>query len=146
MKEPLTTYTVQGSNTSIVWQFKYRLNGLLYEFKLLEGELDQKQIQWLFVKGFFPYKEKQIKGWIKSIKNFKIEIGEPDLSFDTFWNLYAEKQKKLKAIDLWKKLSKADKINAIKYIRRYNNILRTKNQAKALPDTYLRQKRWLDEL
>lgn len=143
--EPLTTYTVQGKNSPIVWQFKYRLNGLLYSFELLEGELDQKQINWLFVKGFFPYKEAQIKGWITSIKNFKITVGEPDLSFDTFWNLYDEKQKKLKAKELWKKLSKADQIKAVTYIRRYNNLLKYKNQAKALPDTYLRQKRWLDE-
>lgn len=145
MNIPLTTYTVQGKNSPIVWQFKYRLNGLLFSFEMLEGELDQKQVKWLFILGNFPYKEAQIKGWIKSIKNFKIEIGKPDLSFETFWNLYDEKQKKKVTEPLWYKLSKSDQIKAITYIRRYNNILRTKNQAKALPDTYLRQKRWLDD-
>jgi len=143
--EPLTTYTVQGKNTPVVWQFKYHLNGVLQCFEILEGSLNPKQVNWLFVQGHFPYKEAQIKGWIKVIKNFKITVGEPDLSFDTFWNLYDEKQKKIKAKELWSKLSKADQIQAVTYIRRYNNLLKYKNQAKALPDTYLRQKRWLDE-
>jgi len=61
MKPIYTTYTVTGTNTNIVWQFKYRLNGLLYQFKLIEGQLDEKQTNWLFIKGKFPYTEKQFK-------------------------------------------------------------------------------------
>ncbi|WP_166964666.1 hypothetical protein [Yeosuana marina] len=143
MEELFTTYTVTGSNTAIVWQFKYRLNGLLAEFKLIEGELDQKQINWLFLKGEFPYLEKQIKGW-KCIKNFKIEIGAPDLSFETFWELYNHKLKKIDTERLWKKLSEKDKIDAIVYIKTYNNYLARKGVDKANPYRYLGKRYWED--
>lgn len=146
MQHPLTTYTVTGTNTSIVWQFKYHLSGLLAEFKLIEGELDQKQVRWLFILGNFPYQEKQIKGWV-AIKNFKIEVGLPDLSFESFWNAYNLKSKKTRAQQLYDKLTDADKVLAINHIKRYDNWLRQqKGMAKALPDTYIYQKRWLDEL
>lgn len=143
MKQVYTTYTVTGENTNIVWQFKYRLNGLLYQFKLIEGELDQKQIQWLFVKGFFPYTEKQIKGW-KAIKNFKIEVGKPDLSFNTFWEAYNHKVKKSMSEKSWKRLSQKDQIQAIQHIDVYDKYLARKHVAKAAPSTYLNQHYWED--
>lgn len=139
-----TTYTVTGKNTPIVWEFKYHLNGLLAEFRLLEGELDAKQINWLFVQGKFPYQEKQIKGWT-AIKNFEIKVGKPDLSFETFWAVYSVKQKRTVAEKLWEKLGQKDKMEAFKAIPRYNNWLnRRSGIQKQLPDTFLRQKRWLD--
>lgn len=143
MKQVYTTYTVTGENTNIVWQFKYRLNGLLYQFKLIEGELDQKQIQWLFVKGYFPYTEKQIKGWV-SIKNFKIEVGKPDLSFDTFWEAYNHKVKKAMSENSWKRLSQKDQMQAIQHIDVYDKYLARKHVAKAAPSTYLNQRYWED--
>lgn len=144
MSEQFTTYTVTGKSSNIVWLFKYRLNGLLAKFELQEGELDSKQINWLFVQGKFPYLEQQIKGW-KAIKNLEIKVGEPDLSFETFYAVYAVPQKKKVAEKLWDKLSKKDKIEALKAIPRYNNWLAHKNGIqKQLPDTYLRQERWLD--
>lgn len=144
MTELFTTYTVTGKNTNIVWQFKYRLNGLLYEFKLMEGELDQKQINWLFVKGKFPYQEAQIKGWINSIKNFKIEVGAPDLSFDTFYDHYNHKIKKPMSEKAWSRLSKKDQMAAIEYIPTYDKYLARKHVAKAAPSTYLNQRYWED--
>ena len=139
----LTTYTVTGTNTNIVWRFKYRLNGLLFEFKLIEGELDQKQINWLFVKGHFPYKEAQIKGW-KAIKNLKVEIGKPDLSFEAFWNAYNHKLKRVLSERAWKRLSAKDQLDAIKGIKAYDGMLSRKGIAKAHPSTYLNQRYWED--
>jgi hypothetical protein len=86
-----------------------------------------------------------MKRW-EAIKEFTVVKGEPDLSFDNFWNLYDNKSKKLVSQKLWEKLSKDDKFNAIIFIKRYKSWLRLKGTAQALPDTYLRQKRWLDEL
>lgn len=99
--ESLTTYTVTGKNTHIAWVFKYYLNGLLHSFQLSEGELDSKQIHWLFNMGHFPYKEEQIKSW-KAIKNFEIEIGEPDLSFEVFWLKFNHKIKRQDTEKYWK--------------------------------------------
>ncbi|HCY83153.1 MAG TPA: hypothetical protein DHV22_16900, partial [Xanthomarina gelatinilytica] len=103
----------------------------------------QKQIQWLFVKGFFPYTEKQIKGWV-SIKNFKIEVGKPDLSFDTFWEAYNHKVKKAMSEKSWKRLSQKDQMQAIEHIVVYDKYLHRKHIAKAAPSTYLNQRYWED--
>ena len=143
--ESCTTYTVTGNNTAVVWVFKYDLNGLLLEFKLQEGTLDNKQVTWLFHKDRFPYSEKRIKGW-SSIKNLNVQIGEPDLSFEAFYNAYGNKVQKIRTEKLWNKLSKKDKMAAIAGIRSYNNWLRRQNGiAKAQPDTYLRNRRWEDD-
>jgi len=140
MESSLTTYTVTGKSSEIVWQFKYHLNGLLSEFKLLEGELDEKQIQWLFLKGKFPYTEKQIKGWT-AIANFKIDVGLPDLSFDCFWTTYNNKVgKKKMAENSWNKFTTANKIKALMAIKDYNRYLSRKPGIdKAHATTYLNQ-------
>lgn len=115
-----------------------------------DGEpMTEKQFRWLFPKCPAPLRipiiENDMKTWM-AIKQFTVTKGEPDLSFDNFWQTYNNKAKKLKAEQLWNKLSNDDKFNAIAFIKRYDNWLRLKGTAKALPDTYLNQKRWLDEL
>lgn len=140
----LTIYTVTGKETQVLWLFKYDLNGLLREFKLEEGQLDSKQVAWLFHKDRFPYHESIIKGW-KAIKNFEITIGIPDLSFDTFFDLYGHRIKKQQATKSWERLSQKDKMDAIKYIKIYDNYLARKRVAKTNPATYLNQRYWEDD-
>ena len=138
-----TTYTVTGTNTNIVWQFKYHLNGLLAEFKIMEGELDSKQIKWLFIRGKFPYLEDQIKSW-RAIKNFKIEKGEPDLSFEFFWQKYRHPIKKKDTEVFWKNMPIKDKRSAIEHIKTYDNYLQRKGVAKTNPHRYLNKRYWED--
>lgn len=145
MSEIVTTYTVKGRKTSIIWEFKYDLNGLLSNFKIVEGELDDQQKKWLFYYTRFPYTENKIKSWDKVYKNFEVVIGEPDLSFDTFWNLYNYKVGKLQAKKAWDKLSKSDQLKAIKQIKAYDGMLYRKKIQKANPATYLNQRRFDDE-
>ncbi|QKX04866.1 hypothetical protein HN014_08030 [Aquimarina sp. TRL1] len=141
--EVTTTYTVKSKNYPTIWEFKYDLNGVLTSFKI-DGSLNQTQIDWLF-SSKFPYKEEVIKKW-KSIKNFEIIIGAPDLSFQTFWNVYGYKIKKVVSERAWKKLSKADRLNALKGVKKYNNFLyRKPGREKANAATYLNQKYWEDE-
>lgn len=137
-----TTYIVTGKRTGQI-TFKFDLNGDLILFKFDGDPLSEKQRKWLYPR--IPTSENGMGMWT-CIKEFTVTKGEPDLSFDNFWNTYDEKQKKIPTQKLWNKLSTDDKFNAIAYIKRYNNHLRLKGTAKALPDTYLRQKRWLDEL
>lgn len=137
-----TTYIVTGKKNGQI-TFKFDLNGDLILFKY-EGEpLTEQQRKWLYPR--IPTQENKMGMWT-AIKEFTVTKGEPDLSFENFWNTYNNKAKKIKAQELWKKLSKNDRFNAIAFIKRYDNWLRLKGTAKALPDTYLRQKRWLDEL
>lgn len=141
--DAFTTYTVTGKNSEVVWFFKYDLNGLLREFRLDEGTLDEKQIQWLFHKDRFPYLEKTIKGW-NSIKNLNVEVGTPNLTFDTFFNAYNHKVKKVVSEKAWSRLSQKDRIEAIKGIKAYDNGIQRKGIAKAHPSTYLNQRYWED--
>jgi len=142
--EPLTTYTVKGKNFPNVWEFKYDLNGVLKSFKILEGALTKTQQEWLFNVNRFPYLENEIKGW-KSIKNIELIIGKPNLEFTTFWNTYNYKLKKVVSEKAWKRLSIADRINAIKGIQKYDGYLKRKStQQKANASTYLNQRYWED--
>lgn len=143
-----TTYTVTGKTTGKL-TFKYDLNGYLIMYKYEGDPMTPDQHAWMFPKCPAPLRipilEKDMKTWM-AIKQFTVTKGEPDLSFDNFWNTYKNKAKKTKAEELWNKLKDDEKFNAIVFIKRYDNWLRLQGTAKALPDTYLRQKRWLDEL
>lgn len=137
-----TTYIVTAKKHGKM-TFRFDVNGDLIYFKY-EGELfNDLQRAWFYPR--LPINEKQMKMW-EAIKEFNVSKGEVDLSFDRFWNTYALKSKKLVCEVLWKKLKDEDKFNAIAGIKRYDNWLRQQGGiAKQLPDTYLRQKRWLDE-
>lgn len=143
-----TTYKITGKTTG-QFTFKFDANGYLVHYSYEGAPLTEQQHKWLFPKAPAPLRlpktEADIKTWA-NIKEFTITKGEPDLSFENFWNTYNNKAKKLKAEQIWNKLSNDDKFNAITFIKRYDNWLRLKGTAKALPDTYLNQKRWLDEL
>lgn len=141
-----TTYTVKGKNSDVFWEFKYDLNGDLKQFKLLEGTLSTKQAKWLFGSDNFPFIESVMRSvWMPELKqNFEIIKGSPDLSFDSFWKLYNQKVKKVMAEKAWKRLSKTDRLEAIKGIKAYDGYLKRKGIAKAHPSTYLNQRYWED--
>lgn len=145
----LTSYTVKSKNSDNVWEFQYDLNGNLITFKVLGGVLTNEQMTWFFRKGNFPVLESIIKiTWIPNLKqNFEITIGEPDLSFLAFWNAFDNKVGKRKeAENTWNRLSKANKIQVLSSISRYNNYLRHyPKQQKQYPTTYLNQESYLNE-
>lgn len=151
MEEQLTTYTVKGRKTPVLWQFKYHLNGDLYSFTILEGELSGKQMGWLFSKRNFPASENLMNiMWLKDkdiLQKLEINKTELDLSFDGFWNAYAHKiGKKPMAENTWKKMSKANKIKAFMTIKDYNRYLSRKpGIEKAHATTYLNQEFYNNE-
>ena len=137
-----TTYIVTGKKQGRII-FKFDLNSDLILFKY-EGEpLTEQQRKWLYPR--IPTHESKMNLW-HAIKEFTVIKGEPDISFENFWNTYDKKQKITRAKQLYSKLKDDDKFNAIAGIKRYNNWLKLQNGiAKMLPDTYIYQKRWLDE-
>ena len=142
-----TTYTIKGKQRGFVWQFKYRLNGDLKSFEILEGKLTELQIKWLFSENF-PATETIMKTvWTKVLRqNFEVVVGEPDLSFNAFWDTYGYKVKRVMAERSWKKLSEADRIKAFLGLGSYNSYLKRNNGiAKAHPSTYLNQRYFEDE-
>lgn len=144
-----TTYTVTGKETDIAFEFKYNLNGDITSFKVLRGRLNPNQCKWLFTGDRFPAFESQMTGvWINELEfknKFTIEVGAIDLSFETFYNAYNYKIKKVKAKALWDKLNKVDKLEALKGIKAYDGYLHRKGVAKANPQAYLNQRYWEDD-
>lgn len=140
----IKTYTVKMENGDI-WQFKYNLKGVLVFFNVMEGDLSDKQEQFLYIKGLFPWKENQITDWPKKYKTIKLEVGEPDLSFKALWNLYDNKVSKFDAEKAFKKLSDADKIKCFLAIPGYKKYLAKKGTGTAHLATFIHRQYYNDE-
>lgn len=143
-------YRAKGKEIGLVFLFKYDLNGHLKQFEIVEGELNGKQMKWLFSENNFPANESIMKAiWMKDkkyIQVFDIEKSVPDTSFEVFWNLYDHKVKRVLAEKIYEKLNEADKMKAISSIKPYNNYLqRRPGIQKAHPSTYLNQRYYEDE-
>jgi len=148
MSEICTTYNIKSKQDGFVWQFKYTLNGDLKAFKILSGQLTGNQMKWLFSGGNFAANESIMKSvWMQKLKkNFEITVGDPDLSFEAFWNTYGKKHGKRKmAENSWNKMSKAKRIKAMLGIKRYVNHLRLEGTAQAHASTYLNQEYYENE-
>ena len=139
-----TTYTVKMQNGS-VWVFKYNLNGILVYFDVLEGELSEKQQDFLYPQGKFPWRESHIKDWSKLYKTAIVEVGERDISFEALWNLYKEKVKRVQAEKAFNKLNEQDVILCFLSIPGYNKYLQKKGISKAHLSTFINQRYFEDD-
>lgn len=139
------TYTVKMQSGDI-WQFKYNLNGVLIFFSVLEGNLSPSQEKWLYLEGRFPWKESHIKEWPKLFKSATVEIGEPDLSFATFWKMYPYNalSKKRIALERWDKLKDADRIKILMKIPEFVKLKTKENTSFPYAEVFINQ-RWWDQ-
>ncbi|WP_264520367.1 hypothetical protein [Flavobacterium sp. N1994] len=139
------TYTVKMQSGDI-WQFKYNLNGVLVFFHVMEGDLSSKQEDFLYRQGKFPWKENQIKEWSKLYRNTTVEVGEPDLSFECFWNMYPSNplSKKKIARERWDKLKEPDRIKILLKIPEFIRLKTKDNQKFPYAEVFINQ-RWWDE-
>lgn len=145
MKEPTTKYTFKSKNTPILIEFQYDLDGRLRAFEIVEGELTNEQFKFLFDASRFPHTESRVEVWKVKVTSMEITKGEPDLSFNTFWNLYNYKVGKKATEMQWKKLKPLDRINAIKAISSYEGYLKRTHIAKVYPERFLRNRRFEDQ-
>ena len=170
--DQLTTYRVKGKTIGLVFLFKYDLNGNLKLFEVSEGELDDKQVNWLF-RGFlpkdvpetlpfstqkelnnylvvrFPATENMFKcHWAKNkemIQKFEIEKSPANLSFEALWNLYGYKESRKDAEKFFSKLTEADKIKCFIQVPKYKKKIALTGIAQALLGTWLNKQRFNDE-
>ncbi len=153
--DQLITYIIKSKLNGYVWRFKYHLNGNFKSFEILEGQLNAKQVKWLFggknakdefQEAKFPILEETIKVWQKKLKdNFEITIETPDLTFDNFWNLYNYKVKKFEAEKAFKKLKEADVIKCFLALPGYDKHLQKTGTAKAHLSTFINRHYYEDE-
>ena len=144
------TYIIKPKKAPDVWLFKYHLEGELHSFEVTEGTFNKQQADWLFNEGRFPYSEEIIKKWIESKtlkKYFDIEINLPEITFEFFYDSYKKKTTKKQALDFWnKRMTDAEKVNAVLGIRKYFNYLKLyPYREKVDPIRFLRNRRYEDE-
>ncbi len=85
-------------------------------------------------------------GDMSNLVKFRVAKVEPNLEFDTFWNLYDNKaSNKPRAQKLWRNMSKDQKIACLIGIRHYNYWLSLGNIEKKYADTFLYQRAWENE-
>ena len=127
-----------------IWQFKYNLKGVLVFFNVMEGDLSEKQEQFLYVKGKFPWKETQIQEWSKLYKTIKVETGERDLSFNAFWKMYPYNplSKKKIAQDRYEKLKEQEKIKILSKISEYVKLKNQQNSNFPYAEVFINQRWW----
>jgi len=105
-----------------------------------ESEMTKEQKEWLLrhLPGNEPYLinfANVVKGEIKEVP--------ADLSFETFWEKYDKKINKKRCEPMWKKLSDAEKMQAISNIKQYEGYLeRTGFRGKADPENYLKKEHY----
>lgn len=143
MEQLIKTYNVKMQSGEI-WQFKYNLKGILIEFKAIDGELSEKQQEFLYVKGNYPWKEAQIKEWTLKYKHIQIEIGEPIIDFQMFWKLYPYNplSKKKIARDKWEKLKESEKIKILMKIPEYKKLKAKEGTAFPYAEVFINQRWW----
>lgn len=147
--EQLTTYTVKSKEKGLIFLFKYCLNGHLKAFEILEGELNAKQIKWLFAGANFPANESIMRSiWQKQkayTNNFDIIKATPKLDFENLWNLYGNKVSKFDADKAYNKLKEADKIKCFLALKGYDKYLAKTGVAKAHLSTFINKRYFEDE-
>lgn len=163
MKEQLTTYRVKGKTIGLEFLFKYSLNGKLKFFEVSDGELDDKQTNWLF-RGYlpadietlpfttkkelnnyllirFPANEAMFKSmWLKNKEmnaKFEIQAAPADLSFDALWKLYDLKIARFHAVKAFGKLKEETIIKLFVSIPIYKKYLAKSGIAQAHLATYI---------
>lgn len=74
-----------------------------------------------------------------------IKMLPDDLTFESFWKRYDYKVgHKKKAEKMWERMSDAERMKAIEWLKNYDTQLKFTGVAKMYPETYLLQKRYLN--
>lgn len=117
-------------------EFGYNENGSLV-FYHNAADMSDKQQVWLL--QHLPPNEiylMQVKNVIKG----ELKEVPQDLNFDTFWDKYDKKINRKRCEPMWRKMSDAEKLQAISNIKAYDNYLeRTNFRGKADPENYLKK-------
>ncbi len=136
----MSKYLIEFQETNTSALVEYDELGLMTKFELSKGEFTEHQVR--FFNGKFPRIKEDLE-WFKTNTKAKIKEIAMDLSFQTFWDVYANKVgNKEKAIKTWDKLPDTEKVKALKWLPTYETQIAIQKVAKMYPETFLNQKRW----
>lgn len=134
-------YQVYSEKAQCDLQLKYGENGRLLGIELMQDEcvIDENVRVGIFANA--PSSIGILKQLALKHKWNMVEI-KPDLSFDKFWKIYNNTNgSKIKAAQIWDKMTEKNKNLAINYIHKYKQSLGATTQAYAT--TYLNQQYWI---
>lgn len=147
MTGQLTIYRVKGKEMGLEFLFKYDLKGNLRLFEIVEGELNEIQIAWLYNR--FPAHENLMKStWMaqKSYKDkFDITVSPAVLTFDAVWELFGHKIKRFESETRWNKCNEATKIKIFTSIPAYKKYVERKGIAQKNLASFILQRYYDDD-
>lgn len=120
----------------------YNESGVL--FRIDTGETDMQPD----VIAHFKYKVPVLVDGLKTAFSAETNVVEKALvvSFEAFWKKYDHKFNRDRCEALWKRMSKSDQVLSYYKLDLYHRYLRKNaTQIKMHPDTYLRNKAWLND-
>ncbi|TDL99602.1 MAG: hypothetical protein C4K58_06840 [Flavobacteriaceae bacterium] len=117
---------------------KYHLNGIFYSIKI-EAELSIEQYRALRL-DVLKTEESFLKTF-GGVKGLSIKEVPPNLSFESFWEVYDYKVgKKVQTQNFWDKMPEGDKIKALLYIPKLKTTKKMEGTQMPYPSTYLSQR------
>ncbi|MBS1535333.1 MAG: hypothetical protein JST78_09665 [Bacteroidetes bacterium] len=141
-------YRAKGNDSGLEFIFKYDLHGHLKGFEIVEGELNEKQKNWLFNPQNFPVTETDIKAtWIRGRlrTKFDVTVAPAVLTFDAVWELFEHKIKKFESEHAWSKCSEATKIKIFASIPEYKKYINRKGIAQKNLASYILKRYYEDD-
>ena len=134
-------YIVRNKSTGGEMLFKFDLQGRLLAFDILETPPTQEI--YTFIQRNLPTTLGQLVQRVKGWKTSELHEVAQDLSFESFWNTYANKNGKKKMCEnTWEKMNDNERGLALAGIEKYNKAVKRDGVSKAYPSTYLNQKYW----
>lgn len=137
----MKTFIITGTFEGQI-ELQFNTDGWLVLFDARNAQLNEEQRKWFSLRVPIHFDKLDI---IVKIEMLNVVEQHREITFEDFYKEYGLKVGITKATNAWKRLSKADQMNAYMYLPKYRTWL---NQnawcAKMHPATYLNQKRWLD--
>jgi hypothetical protein len=135
----MTKYILTSEHFTGALQFDYDNDSLLVFYSATDAVLSHQQLVGLLRK--IP----RVEGELPTLNEtgyFKIRKLDEDISWENFWEQYAQKIHPHRCEPIWKKMSDIKKLAAIKTIGPYNTYVERKGIAKANPENYLKKEYW----
>lgn len=137
----MKTYTFTAASFEGEVIFEFDDNGMLVRYDASNARMSAEQQ--LFLLRKMPTNLADVQRTISNSPTAKLIEIVQDITFDQFWNRYDEKirSSKKRAIKVWDRLSKTDRLKAYRFITKYEQTLYP-GTAKKYAETYLNAELW----
>lgn len=137
----MKTFAIYSTNFEGSITLSYNEQGRVIKMEI-DAQLSEQQHAFFF--SVFPAEIAQLEQ-LKILKSVKIIEVLQEVTFEQFYEAFGNKVGKVKAENVWKRLSRAEQLKAFNHLPKYKNYLKLNpGIAHLYPATYLNQKRWND--